>query len=66
MARGASGRVVLEVDPKLKHDLYVALTTKDLTLREWFIEQAEHFLSAEADKSQMRIPFQPNTPVTTK
>ncbi len=41
MARGTSGRIVVEVDPDLKSDLYVELARRGLTLKAWFIEQAE-------------------------
>lgn len=45
MARGPSGRVVLEVDPDLKDELYVELARKGLTLRAWFISRAEDFVA---------------------
>jgi len=44
MARGKSGRIVIEADPKLKDDLYLALTKKGMTLKEWFLQQAEDFV----------------------
>lgn len=44
MARGASGRIVLEVEPDLKGDLYVELAREGKTLRAWFIEQADAYL----------------------
>ena len=44
MAKGSSGRVVIVVEPELKHDLYVELTRRDLTLKSWFVEQATRFL----------------------
>jgi len=44
MARGKSGRIVIEVDPKLKKDLYLALEKKGLTLKDWFIMQAETYI----------------------
>lgn len=44
MARGRSGRVVIEVDPALKRDLYVALATEEATLKDWFIQQAQAYL----------------------
>ena len=44
MAKGSSGRVVIVVEPELKRDLYVELTRRDLTLKDWFIEQATQFL----------------------
>lgn len=44
MARGKSGRIVIETDPKLKSDLYQALAQKDMTLKEWFLKQAEDYI----------------------
>lgn len=45
MAKGQSGRVVVEVDPTLKRALYRALAMEDSTLKEWFIEQANKYLN---------------------
>lgn len=44
MAKGSSGRVVIVVEPGLKRDLYVELARRGLTLKDWFIDQATHFL----------------------
>lgn len=44
MAKGSSGRVVIVVEPALKHDLYVELARRGLTLKGWFVEQATRFL----------------------
>lgn len=44
MARGKSGRIVIETDPKLKDDLYLALAKKGLTLKDWFLQQADEFV----------------------
>ncbi|HIE5095085.1 hypothetical protein WG628_03585 [Stenotrophomonas maltophilia] len=41
MARGPSGRVVIEVEPDLKKHLYTTLAAKGLTLKDWFINSAE-------------------------
>lgn len=41
MARGKSGRVVLEIDPELKRQLYATLENKQQTMREWFIREAK-------------------------
>ncbi len=42
MARGKSGRIVLEIDPELKKDLYLELTRRDKTLKEWFVAEANN------------------------
>ena len=41
MARGKSGRVVLEIDPELKRQLYAVLENRQQTMKEWFIREAE-------------------------
>ena len=44
MARGKSGRVVLEIDPTVKRNLYLALEKNQKTLKEWFIQNAEEYI----------------------
>lgn len=44
MARGKSGRIVLEVDPVLKRDLYLELEKNGLTLKDWFIDYAQKYI----------------------
>ncbi|MEQ8711443.1 MAG: hypothetical protein RIC80_00405 [Cyclobacteriaceae bacterium] len=44
MAQGDSGKVVIEVDPEFKKDLYKVLRLKDLTMKDWFVQQAEEFM----------------------
>lgn len=46
MARGISGRIVLEVDPGLKRQLYSVLVRDGLTMKDWFLAEARRFLSA--------------------
>lgn len=45
MAQGKSGRIVIEINPELKRDLYSALAKKGITLKDWFIEQAKDYLT---------------------
>jgi len=40
MATSSSGRVVIIIDPVLKKDLRRALLTNDLTMKDWFIQNA--------------------------
>lgn len=44
MAQGTSGRIVLEIDPREKRDLYDALSRDGRTLKAWFLEQARQYL----------------------
>ena len=46
MARGKSGRIVIEVDPKIKNDLYIALAKRGLTLKEWFVKEANEYVKS--------------------
>ena len=46
MARGQSGRVVLEIDPGVKRALHARLAAEGRTLKDWFLEQANDFLNA--------------------
>ncbi len=52
MARGKSGRIVIEVDPDIKKKLYLNLEKRELTLKEWFLIQAEEFIK---NSDQLKI-----------
>ena len=45
MARGKSGRIVLEIDPKLKRQLYLTLERNQFTMKEWFLKEAEDLIN---------------------
>ena len=47
MARGKSGRVVLEIDPELKRKLYATLEHQQQTMKDWFIREAEGLIYGE-------------------
>jgi hypothetical protein len=51
MARGESGRIVLEIDPSEKDELYDALIKDGLTLKHWFLRQASQYLQDRAQPS---------------
>lgn len=53
MAKGESGRVVIEVEPALKRRLYSALAIENSTLKHWFINLAEQFV---AEHGQPKVP----------
>lgn len=44
MARGKSGRIVIEIDPSAKSELYASLARDNRTLKEWFIEHVSLYL----------------------
>lgn len=45
MARGSSGRLVLEVDPALKRALHARVAAEGRTLKDWFLEQVDRYLN---------------------
>lgn len=51
MARGQSGRIVVEIDPQEKRDLYRALNSDELTLKDWFLQTARAYLIAHDQPS---------------
>ena len=51
MARGESGRIVIEVEPEVKRRLYSALALSGSTLKNWFIKSAATFCSDAAQPS---------------
>jgi hypothetical protein len=51
MARGPSGRIVLEIKPRVKRQLYGALAQDGLTLKNWFLRQSVLYLA-----SRKRLP----------
>lgn len=50
MARGKSGRVVLEIDPELKQQLYLALEQRQQTMKEWFVAEAQDVVYGEVNE----------------
>lgn len=53
MARGPSGKFVIELDSQIKQDLYAALAADGLNLKEWFRSQVETYLK---ERSQPVLP----------
>lgn len=60
MPRGYSGRIVIEVDPHLKDKLYMVLAQRGLTLKAWFISEAERII--EADRQAALLTAEPDLP----
>lgn len=61
MARGESGRIVIEIDPEVKARLYAVLAQRGKTLKEWFLLCAERFIDEE---TQLNLPFEMSRPGT--
>jgi hypothetical protein len=51
MARGESGRIVIEVEPEVKRRLYSALALSGSTLKDWFIRTASTFCDESVQPS---------------
>ncbi len=54
MSIGSSGRIVIEIEPEAKRMLYAALAREGLTLKDWFLRNAEDYLSGGG---QMPLSF---------
>jgi hypothetical protein len=44
VAKGESGRIVLEVEPELKKALYSVLAMEQKTLKDWFVDKAQKYI----------------------
>ena len=47
MSVGSSGRIVLEIDPVIKKQVYQALKSEGLNMKDWFLQQAEELLNKD-------------------
>jgi len=54
MAKGTSGRIVIEVEPDFKKELYIVLGKEGINMKSWFLANAEVFLK---NRSQMSLGF---------
>lgn len=54
MSIGTSGRIVIEVAPESKRQLYAALARDGLTLKDWFLKNAELYLT---ESGQLPLSF---------
>lgn len=62
MSVGSSGRIVIEVAPESKRQLYAALARDGLTLKDWFLRNAEHYIT---ESGQLKLSF-PAGQIATK
>jgi hypothetical protein len=51
VAKGSSGRLVIEIDPLIKKELYERLGEKGLNMREWFLINANAYLKQNNQSS---------------
>jgi len=54
MSVGNSGRIVLEIDPEQKQELYQALKKDELNMKRWFLQQVNAYLR---DRDQLPLDF---------
>ena len=59
MSRGPSGRLVVELNPDLKRELYLALTLDSLTFKEWLTGQVERYISERRQPPLLVAEAQP-------
>ena len=60
MARGQSGRIVLEIDPLLKRTIHARLAAEGRTMKEWFLERAQEYLNPRQQALPlMEMPLEP-------
>jgi hypothetical protein len=52
MSIGNSGRIVIEIEPELKRQLYSTLAREGMTLKEWFLQKAGSYL---LDNVQLKL-----------
>jgi hypothetical protein len=52
MSIGTSGRVVVDMDPKLKRQLHSLLAMQGTTLKQWLTDQAQAYI---ASSSQLQL-----------
>jgi hypothetical protein len=64
MARGESGRIVLEIEPSEKDELYAAVTKDGMTLKDWFRQKASEYLRERNQLPLFGPQFLAEGPVT--
>ena len=52
MSIGSSGRIVIEIDPEVKRQLYSTLAREGMTLKDWFLREAQNYTKTV---TQMRL-----------
>lgn len=51
MGVGGSGRIVIEIEPDTKRNLYAALHRDGQTLKDWFLDRAEEYIRSSGQLS---------------
>lgn len=54
---GSSGRIVIEIDPALKQELYATLEKEGSHLKHWFLKNVEDYLREKSQFTlELRVP----------
>ena len=64
MAQGKSGRIVIDVEPEFKQELYQALAVHGSTLKDWFLENA-YRLCDETKQPSLGLATEDGAPDST-
>lgn len=54
MGIGSSGRIVLEIEPELKKELYSTLAMDSMNMKQWFLKQVSLYLECH-DQLQLEL-----------
>jgi len=64
MARGPSGRLVVDVDPEFKKQLHSALAAEGLSFKDWLLRQSRAYLAERAQPSLPNLrAYEPDVPL---
>jgi hypothetical protein len=55
MPKGPSGRIVVDVDPEFKRELYTALASRGSTLKDWFIRIGQELCDESRQPILLRV-----------
>jgi hypothetical protein len=61
MGVGRSGRIVIEMDPDQKRELYDFLGKDGMTLKEWFLKHVESYMAGR-EQLQLGLSVEADTP----
>ncbi|MBP1139312.1 hypothetical protein JOE29_001263 [Pseudomonas sp. PvP009] len=62
MSIGSSGRIVIEIDPSFKRELYSALAKDAKSLKEWFLESAQVYVGSGKISDMDNVVHNDQTP----
>ena len=58
MAKGKSGRLVIEIDPELKQELYRVLEKEGLSLKAFFLGNVKQLLTEKGQPGLFKLQVQ--------